>query len=374
MRYIFLFLIILGCASSGQRNPALSEPFAPPAAGSLFSSDSVLELSLKAPISSLAATAHESNFMASKTKMFAAEISYVGNDQKKIVIPVDLHVKGFTTMQTCLFPKMELHFHKKNVEGTLFQGLSAADLNTHCAEENNSSVMEAYRASYNNHREALVYKIANILEIPTYRARPVLMTYEDSDAPSSNLVVPGKKYQAFFLEDYGSFRARLHLKDIRHEKDFLKSFQGEKPDKKYIFTNVEDSPAIDREDLARVVLFHGLIANFDWYIKLDKNDKRFSGDDTSGLWNTKIVERPDGKWVIFPQDFSLSGWVIGNGSTYINNKALQLVDKASLEKIKGKFQDKKTELYQSIEVLSKDPKGYENAKKLLDSFYEALKQ
>ena len=139
------------------------------------------------------------------------------------------------------------------------------------------------------------------------------------------------------------------------------------------FLNVSESP-MDPEDVSRIALFEALIGNTDWTIRVTKDDRRFQGESGSatGLWNIKILEMKNGKWIPFPQDFNLAFINSGTSFFILNEKIYKVASRASREKIKADFVKRKAQLMKLTDSLSDDPEGREAIKKMLENFYLEL--
>jgi hypothetical protein len=307
-----------------------------PSQGGLFSSYEPISAKLSAPLTKLFSFRQvgHSNFKDHPVNgtLTIGEKTY----------PVKLTLKGYSSAIMCPFPKIEFKIMGHDKHDPLFEEARSFDLNTHCAspEQNTDS---AFRASFYNHREAVLYRILDILQIPTYRARPAYFRYRDEDQEGSDY---GATFEAFFLEDAGAFMERLNAQEIRGiadpDKDDILKRHPEK-ENEFQFKSINESPEVDSEDAARIALFQYMIGNYDWFIKVDADDMR-SAQDFRNLWNTKIVAFPDGKWVMFPQDFNLSTAITGVKKPTNYEKVFQNVSQKSQEKIKKMFLDKKSEI------------------------------
>lgn len=372
-----LLLFTLACSSlTTKRTPATSAPFASVETGSLFASYDVLNVELDAPLAPLFAK-KDPNPQAPRNKEAFVDgvLSYENELLQKIQIPVEIHLKGFSTLNSCSFPKLELKIKSKDSEGTLFESTKSVDLNTHCFEKDDPAAYDVFKSAFWNHREALIYRMADVLEIPTLKARPVFIRYKNTQIP--NVDQNPAPYRAFFVEDMGNFRKRLNAKEIKGIDDPLKSEELAKDPSKasrYVFTDVKSSPQIDPEDASRIALFQAMIGNEDWFIKMHPTHKRFENlDIKTNLWNTKIAELPDGKWVLFPQDFSISGILSGEPKNRLDKVTFGFSGEATQQSLKQNFLNKKTDIYLLTETLVNDPEGGALMKKTLDGFYQKLK-
>lgn len=348
---------------------AISVPFSAPPAGSLFSSQAPLSIVLKAPLSTLI-KAKDLPFLERKKFTVSGQISYVGKDGKTVQTGVQIHLKGFTTLSFCPFPKMEMKMVNPPA-GSLFSTLKTLDLNTHCAEPTDTSINNFYKASFYNHREVLAYQIMNLLKIPSYQARAVWVQYVDTDSPSKINIDSSKPYRAFFLEDMGDFKKRVNVQEVRDSKDPMRAAYPPEKQQSFVFQSAQESANMDPEDVARVELLENLVGNGDWFLRVLPSDSR--GHDTpEGLWNIKILETSERKWIPMAQDFSLSALVIGVPYSAANFRQLNLLPPESKDRLKREFLQHRNELEQLLSTLSEDRAGSENAKALMDQFFQRL--
>jgi hypothetical protein len=362
----FLFLVFNVCFSICH---ASNGPFPAPPAGSLFSSQEALSVVLNAPLSTLI-KAKDLPFLERKKFTVPGQLSYVGKDGKAVNTDVQIHLKGFTTLSFCPFPKMEMKLVNPPT-GSVFATIKTVDFNTHCAEPTDTSINEFYRASFYNHREVLAYQMMNLLKIPSYQARAVWVQYIDTDSPSKINIDPAKPYRAFFLEDMGDFKKRVNVQEIKDSKDPMKAAYPPDKQQNFIFRSAQESANMDPEDVARVELLESLVGNGDWFLRVQPSDSR--GHDTpEGLWNIKILETPERKWIPMAQDFSLSALVVGTPYGIASLRQFNLLTPESKERLKKEFLDHRSELYQLLTTLSQDSPGAENAKVLLDQFFQRL--
>lgn len=366
-------LFLLSCSTlSTKREPAVSQPFAPMKAGDLFADDEPLHFELEAPLKEFLAKVQSTPFPQNKEIKTTGILSYINEQQQKVELPVEIQVKGFSTLMMCEFPKLELKIKSKNLTGSLFDSIKTVDLHTHCQEEEKAAGYPFLKASFYNHREALLYKMAEVLQIPTFKARPVFIRYKN---PQYSFM-ENKEYRAFFLEDMGSFRKRLNAQEVKGVGDIMKDLTLAKDPSKaslYRFSDVKSASQVDPEDAARIALFQAMVGNGDWFLKVHPEHYRNQDrSDKSNLWNVKIVELPDKKWVLFPQDFSLSGILIGATHMILDAPNWGVVPKETQDRLRQVFVGKKSEIYDLLKTLQEDPEGSEQMRKALDNFYSNL--
>lgn len=359
------------------RLPAASQSFAPVEAGNVFASYEPLRVELEAPLNEIFKQ-RAVGFPKFKEISVDGNLAYWNEQNQKVMIPVSVHVKGFSSVDLCEFPKLELKMKNPAREGTLFSSTKTVDLNTHCVDSKvpanfSEDIVKAFRF---NHREALLYRMAETLGIPTFKARPVFINYRKTGIDSIDQKTT--PYQAFFLEDAAAFAKRLHGQEIKGINDPLKGLTlAMSPEKKdmYQFTDLQTSAKVDLEDASRIALFQAMIANSDWFIKPSPNAQRF-GSDSTNLWNTKILALPTGRWVLFPQDFNFAGITFGGATSeaQVNKDIYNVVDRPAQERLKQVFIAKKEDVYKLLNTLTQDPEGPAKMKQTLDSFYSLLEK
>lgn len=362
MKYKILLLLAIHVCSPSIAF-ALSDAFSKPESG-LFSTYETANFQLKAPLTTLF-KAKKLGFFEVKKVSVEGVLSYIDEAQKLISLRVQLHIKGYSSTQLCTFPKLELKIPKSESINTVFQGIKTIDLNTHCVEQDDPSTavfMEYLRSSFNNHREAMIYRIMDILNMPSLRARPILIQYTDTDEKSEIFAKQNFAYQAFFLEDYSDFRKKNNLKAIRGVNDTTKADTDANDSEKlatYVFSNVADSPNIDLDDAARSALLQFFTGNGDWFLQTTKTDVREEGHlDGENLWNMKIVENTKSKWITIPQDFNFSMFMQNYPVVQpINSKIFDLAQTESKIAILESFIIKKAQIYEVVRKLDSTNSG-----------------
>lgn len=305
-------------------------------------------------------------------------------------LPVQVHLRGNTSQvaSQCPFPKMTLSFEKDRDEdrvskGTLFDGLKTIGIGTHCGGKPGSSVrFHRVWGGLSPHREALIYKVQELLSIPGFQAAAASFSYIDNKTgkgpvePQPSGFAVDRPMPGFFLEDIKTFAKYADGKEIRAADARLKD-----PDKPYIFTSIinaqRDARAagstiepIDPKDIIRILLFEALVGNYDWELRVFPDDI----PDSQGLWNIKVVEA-DGNWIVFPYDYDLAGWVKSD------NSAPELPDLADsrffkpgdISLVVAEFKKKRPAIEALVDDLAKEDKnGARSIKQQVSAFYDAL--
>jgi hypothetical protein len=342
---------VLFSTLTASRNPASAVLPQNIPAGSLFSSYEPVSVTLSAPLKTLFSQTRTAEL---KKQSIDGTLTYQDPSSQVFSIPVEVRVKGNTTLVLCPFPKLELKIKSPKEAAGIFQGVKSVDLGTHCRDKGQQVLNSNLYQSVFNHREALIYRMAEILGVPTYKARPAVIRYQ---ATGITVVDENTQpYQAFFLEDKSAFRKRIGATEFAEK-----------------FESVKDSAYIDYEDAARIALFEVMIGNIDWSLKSDKNDDGMFAAIGYNLWNMRMFEFADKHLLPVPYDFNYAEIIVGGIGVDINKNLFNLAERASQEKIKKSFLSKKALLYKTVESsLKNDPEGIANFKKTLDAFYSKL--
>ena len=189
---------------------------------------------------------------------------YDGNDT--LVFQVKIKTRGNFRRDedNCTFPPLRINFKKKQVVGTIFEGMDKIKLVTHCRPNS-----KAYRQNVLS--EYLAYRVFNILTDTSFRVRAANINYIDT--PS------GKKTQesyTFFIEPDDVLAERIGGHEIKQ---------------KYL---MQDSTRY--EHISRLAVFQYFIGNTDWAVSTLHNIK---------LFVTDTLQPP----YAIPYDFDWSGLV-----------------------------------------------------------------
>src|SRR5262245_59036240 len=178
----------------------LAIPAAAPATRVLFSSYEPISLQLKAPFTELIDAGRESDDYSVAGTLLEDE-----SGQRK-PIDVKISLRGHTSKNEseCALPKLKLRFNTPPQDGP-FAGLTELKIGTHCGEGDRLTPrfgrLPHERSPY---REAFVYRLLDVLQVPTLKARPARISYMWSDSDRSPLV-----RNAMLLEDDDDAQRRL---------------------------------------------------------------------------------------------------------------------------------------------------------------------
>jgi hypothetical protein len=153
-----LFLLVLGFdAPADDGLPAL------------FEDDTVLALRIEAPLRTLMQERSDTEYLDGYLYYTDA-----AGQQKQLDLKLRARGRYRKQLDTCPFPPVRLNFQKKQVEGTVFDGIDKLKLVTHC--RNGSDQYEQ-----NVLKEYLAYRIFNALTEFSFRVRLLRIEYVDND-------------------------------------------------------------------------------------------------------------------------------------------------------------------------------------------------
>ncbi len=229
----------------------------------LFASNETFVISIKAPWRDI----------VRKSKVqdpYPASMQFTDSLGQMHDIPITVERRGITRQVVCRYPPIKLRYNKEDVKGTTFRGTDELKLVTHCDK---GSKWEQYYI-----KEYLAYRFFNQITEKSYRARPLSITYIESESDSTD----GPRF-GFLIEDTADLAKRNDLKKL----DIVKAQRKQ----------------LDPVQAGRVALFEYLISNVDFELlsgpKGDTccHNARLIGDDSG----TNIVA--------VPYDFDSSGFV-----------------------------------------------------------------
>ncbi len=254
-------------------------------------------------------------------------------------IPVRLRARGYFTRGGCHFPKLMLKFKKKEIKGSLFEGNSKVDLNTHCDPK--AEFKHFMVKSEEPYREALLYVWAGIINVPSYSTRPARITYIDTDSGETIT------QWAFFLEHMSSFQQRAQAVEIRHARPTNRMLEPDEEGKVlHRFLGPDQHKELDLVQLARVGVFQNLILN---------GDSRLSENE---IHNLKLLQMPSGAWFPIPMDLNFAAIAMSDNPGGIWNEDHPYFAKIPKERLREILQDvvnKRAELLASLAFLNFNP-------------------
>jgi hypothetical protein len=241
----------------------------------LFSDATEMKVTLEGPWSTI-----KKNLK--KDAMYPVQLTYTGADGKQHTIDAEVAPRGITRrLRVCKFPPLKIHFDKEKMKGTEFRGNKSLKLVTYCQTQ---SKYEQYYV-----KEFLAYRIYNLITEYSFRVRPMMIEYKDSEKSGDSIT-----RFSFLIED---------VDDVAKRHDLQKLTIPNVPFKQ-----------LDPVVSSNFSLFQYLIGNVDWAATSgpDKNrcchNSRLIGAgedvnpkygvpydfDSSGLVNAHYASPPDG--------------------------------------------------------------------------------
>ena len=332
----------------------------PPAAG-LFSSVSVLDATLDAPLNDLFTRARK-NPSTSVQGTLTCNGSSIG---------VDVSVRGNTSKgdSECSFPKLKLKFADHPRDGSIFEGIRSVKIGTHCGDRPDEQLTHFGRLANDKEpfREAFIYRLLAVVQVPALAARPVRLTYTDAGRQTM--------HNGFFLEDDHESLARLGA-------------SRELPPEQFHDAARDFAPA----DTAALAFGEALVGNFDWCLKLTPGDA-YRCDARHPLWNVRAYAKADGHLTPVIGDFDIAGMATGRHAWFPNvfyagfsaskssaeievasqvQHTRTLFPRALLDATRQRFLGRKASVLQALASADLDPQGKEIAEAYITSFFNAI--
>ncbi len=179
--------------------------------------------------------------------------------------------RGRTRQVVCRFPPIKLRFEKSVVKGTTFRGQKSLKMVTHCQT---SARFEQFYVM-----EMLIYRMYNLITDFSFRVRPLMVTYVDSEHAKSS----DPKF-AFLIEDDSDVAKRNGQKKLKITKTTKKRLES--------------------QETANFTLFQYMISNLDWSV--------ISGPGVEKCChNAKLVGQDPLKDPVYPvpYDFDAAGLI-----------------------------------------------------------------
>jgi hypothetical protein len=167
-----------------------------------------------------------------KDALYPVQLTYTATDGKQNTIDAKVAPRGLTRrLKVCDFPPLKIHFDKKKVKHTEFRGNKSLKLVTYC--DSNSKYEQYYV------KEFLIYRIYNLITEYSFRVKPMMIEYKDSEKDGQSITRFG-----FLIED---------LDDVAKRNGLKKLELGAVPYKQ-----------LDPVTTSNLTLFQYMIGNLDW--------------------------------------------------------------------------------------------------------------
>ena len=284
-----------------------------------------------------------------------------------LVLPVSVRVRGNSSLQECPFPKLKFKVSQENRPGTPFADAREIKIGTHCAEGGTGSIGRL-RDQIAAYREVLAYEVLELMDFIAPRVRRARIEYHDTTPPTNSSSTVGWQLtrDALILEDIEVVAGRLGGRALS-ETEITELGPG----------------AFDAQLVADMQLLHALLGNWDYSL----------GSNNRGVWNTEVVELPDGsklRLVPVAGDFDLASWVTGMArrsapqdyhpelgniereTRYELEQIQQRVAPEMYNIARQRFAEKRGIIEAQIALAKIDEEGRANALRHVFAFYEAL--
>ncbi len=190
----------------------------------LFSDNSEIEITVEAPFTTLVRTARRN------TDPYPGALIHDGQRYNLLV-----SARGQTrrTTDRCTFPPLRIDFENNELRETLFRGQNRLKLTTHCRAS--ASYEQYYVLEYT------AYRLYNELTPMSFRARPLRVTYHDTEGRRGD-----ETHFGFVVEDEDDLARRNGREALEIE------------------TGAVNATQLDPQAAARYSLFQFMIGNVDW--------------------------------------------------------------------------------------------------------------
>ncbi len=214
-----LVLVLLSCPYSIADENKTAKP------AKLFDEASELKVTLSGPWNTIRRNLKDD-------VLYPVKLTYTGSDGQQITIDAEVSPRGITRrLKVCKFPPLKIHFDKKATKETIFRGNKSLKLVTYCQDR------DKYEQYYV--KEFLVYRAYNLVTDYSFRVRPMVITYVDSEKDKDPVV-----RFSFLIEDIDDVAKRNNAEKL----------------------SVGRIPYSDLDPLvtSHMALFQYMIGNLDW--------------------------------------------------------------------------------------------------------------
>ena len=227
-------------------------------ASSLFEDNTIIEVNLTGPLSSL--------FESDDDRR---ELPFIlrANDVER---SIKVRVRGKSRRRVCTFPPLRINFKVNDTAQSIMEGQDKLKLVTHC-RENKSAELDILQ-------EYAAYRIFNLISDVGYRVRLLRITYTDTDGGFKESVFD--RY-GFLIESASALAERVGGQAEHVTGVSLRS--------------------LDNQQAATVYIFQYLIGNTDWSLVT-------ADDDDTCCHNGDLFDIGSVRYYV-PYDFDLAGLV-----------------------------------------------------------------
>jgi hypothetical protein len=210
---------------------AAQEANQPPKPARLFEGDATLHLTLHGPWRRITRN-------PSSPERYPGSLEYTGANGENVDFTVEITTRGLTRRdRVCDFPPLKLWFDRQLSKGTAFRGQASLKMVTHC--DTNRRFQDYYVKEY------LAYRIYNLVTPFSFRVRPLMVTYVDSEGDGEQ--DPEVRF-GFLIEDVDDMAERNGLVELE----------------------IPQVPMyrLDPVQTSNYMVFQYLIGNLDWSVQI----------------------------------------------------------------------------------------------------------
>ena len=355
---------------------------APASDPTFFASRDAVTLRLEGPFNELFVRAGKNQTAVETSSAVTGKLTVTQQGRDTVIDGVQIAVRGHTSRRPgeCPFPKLKLTVPANHpATQAVLGGQSVLKIGTHCGETAGEIITKKYGRLLNEQspvREAFVYRLLEVVGAPTLKARQARITYVYTDPRSET---PEQRQplvrNAVIIED---------------DEDAVKRLGGTRQLTEKTFTNAREQFSVS--DTAIVAFAQAMIGNFDWCLKMTRDDA-YRCNARHPLWNVLAIVGADGKTRPLIYDFDVAGMVAGQHRWFgdVFNEAFlaskshpanevvgqvqrtrSLFERRDLDAARTHFKQKKNDAYSALDSSNVDANGKRVIREYLDAFYEAI--
>lgn len=198
----------------------------------LFQSDTTLNVSITAPLTTLIRERSKDDYLPGVFK-------FTDGNGRAVELNTGIRTRGNFRHKNCDFPPLRLNFKRKEIDGSLLENQNKMKLVVHCDNSN--------RYEQTILREYLAYRVLNAVTNMSFKVRLLRVTYVDTDERRDDQM----RY-AFLIEHKNRLGARYDLKDLEIARTSVSSIQADRLNLTSIFEffigNTDFSPVAGPPD------------------------------------------------------------------------------------------------------------------------------
>lgn len=281
-------------------------------------------------------------------------------------IPIDLRVRGNSSLQECPFPKLKFKVSTADRAGTPFYDAREVKIGTHCAEGGRGPIGRL-RDQIAVFREALAYEAMATLEFLSPRVRRALVEYSDTTPPREGDEPGTTGWQvmrhALLFDDPEVVAARLGGRALDDQE----------------ITDLTNA-GFDELLITKLRLLHVLLGNWDYALSVDGSE----------LWNTEVIQLQGGAYLPMAGDFDLASWVtervqvnapwdyhpelpdLEREKRFQTEQVMKSVSPELFAAAREHFRSKRAELEALVAGAQLDNEGRANAQNHIAAFFSAF--